>query len=144
MNFISPPSTSLREALEVFCDEVGLPVPEPQPNGVYTLWLEDHELRISLQKNAQVILLGVIGRVDDLAARRQTSSQHLLTSCLTLHAARFSKLSGEEILSLEPETGELILWRSFAERDLSIPTFLQATEALVNELEFWKNWLTQS
>ena len=89
----------------------------------------------------RVILLGVIGAIGTISALRNESRERLLGSCLTLQAVRFGKLGTMEVLTVEPETDELILWQSFEDHSLSIPNFLSAAESLLNELDFWKNWL---
>ncbi|GAA5149719.1 hypothetical protein GCM10023213_47800 [Prosthecobacter algae] len=123
------------------CEELGIATPFPNEQGVFVIQVEEQELRFSLLNNGRVNLVGVIGRADEIAALRQISLQALLTSCLTLQAVRFGKLGREEVLSIEPATDELILWHSLDGPDVSIPAFFQTAEALLNELEFWKNWL---
>lgn len=128
--------------MSVFCEEVGLPVPSPDSQGGYILRLEENELRVAQLSQGRVILLGVIGNADAIATQRQQSRQAMLINCLALQAARFSKMGSEEILTIEIETDELVLWRCLEDSELSAPIFLQAAEALLNELEFWKNRLT--
>ena len=141
MNTPSPSYDTLREPMAQLCEELGIPAPLPNEQGIFVIHVEGQELRFSLLNNGRVILLGVIGRADELAAKRQMSRQALLTGCLTLQAVRFGKLEREEILSIEPETNELILWHSLDGLEVSIPAFFQKTEALLNELEFWKTWM---
>lgn len=135
-------SAAIQENISILCEEVGLPMPALDPRGVYHIELDGQELRISTLNNGRVILLGVIGRTDVVAERRQESRHALLMGCLTLQAVRFGKLGTAEVLTVEPETDELVLWRSFDERQMSIPAFLAGAEALLNELEFWKHWLS--
>ncbi len=137
-------SPALQEPIAVLCEEVGLPVPTPDPLGVYVIHIEGQEIRVSTLSSGKVILLGVIDRAADLAQRRKESRHSLLTTCLNLQAVRFGKLATSEVLTLEPETGELVLWQSFEGPSVSIPAFLQGAESLLNELEFWKNWLAAS
>ncbi|TDU70708.1 Tir chaperone family protein CesT [Prosthecobacter fusiformis] len=132
---------TLGEPVAQLCEELGIATPPPNEQGVFVIQVEGQELRFSLLNNDRVYLLGVLGRVDEIAAQRQISRQALLTGCLTLQAVRFGKLGREEVLSIEPETDELILWHSLDGPDVSIPAFFQTAEALLNELEFWKNWL---
>ncbi|MDH4454798.1 MAG: type III secretion system chaperone [Verrucomicrobiota bacterium] len=137
-------SDALQEPISVFCDEVGLPMPAPNPSGAYVISVDGQEIRVSSRKNGKIVLLGVIGRANEIAERREESRQALLTSCLNLQAVRFGKLGTPEVLTFEPESGELVLWLSFEGPGVPIPAFLQGTESLLNELEFWKNWLAVS
>lgn len=116
-------------------------MPSADARGVYSIVIEGQEIRVSTLMNGKVILLGVIGQASTLAENRRESRRELLAGCLGLQAVRFTRLGTPEVLTLEPESGELVLWQSFEGPDVSIPTFLGAAESLLNELEFWKNWL---
>ncbi|HEY1053447.1 MAG TPA: type III secretion system chaperone [Prosthecobacter sp.] len=135
-------SDALQEHVSILCEEVGLPAAAPDARGVYHIEIEGLEVRVSTLNNGRVILLGVIGRADAVAERRQESRQTLMMGCLALQAVRFGKLGTSEVLTLEPETDELVLWRSFDGPGMSVPAFLAGAEALLNELEFWKTWLS--
>jgi hypothetical protein len=137
-------SDALQEPISVFCDQVGLPMPVPNASGAYVISVDGQEVRILSRKNGKIVLLGVIGRAHEIAERREESRQALLTACLNLQAVRFGKLGTSEVLTFEPESGELVLWLSFEGPGVPIPAFLQGTESLLNELEFWKNWLAVS
>lgn len=137
-------SDLLLEPVSILCEEVGLPQMPPDERGVYRLVIDGQEIRVSALLNGRVVLLGVIGNATDLAEDRRESRQLLLSGCLTLQMVRFGKLGTEQALTLEPETGELVLWQSFEGPGVSIPMFLSAAESLLNELEFWKNWLAAS
>lgn len=135
-------SDSIEEPLSVLCDEAGIPMPSADERGGYEFIIDYKTLRVSLlNRGAKVVLLGVIGHVESIAEQRRESRERLLTSCLTLQAVRFGRLGTSEVLTLEPETGELVLWVSFENYSLSIPGFIAAAESLLNELDFWKNWL---
>lgn len=137
-------SDALLEPISVLCDEIGLKVPSPSFEGVYVLKIDDQEIRVSSLTNGKVILLGIVGKVADIAERRKESIQMLLASCLNVQAVRFGKLGTSEVLTFEPETEELVIWQPLDGVGVSIPVFLHATESLLNELEFWKNWLAIS
>lgn len=137
-------SDLLLEPVSILCEEVGLPQMPPDERGVYRLVIDGQEIRVSALLNGRVVLLGVIGNATDLAEDRRESRQQLLSGCLTLQMVRFGKLGTEQALTLEPETGELVLWQSLEGPGVSIPMFLSAAESLLNELEFWKNWLAAS
>lgn len=135
-------STVLNEMISVLCDETGVAVPAPDARGIHVIRIEEHELRVQPLNQGRFILLGVIGKAESIAEKREQSRQALLSTCLGLQAARFSKLGTAEVLTLEPENDELVLWRSFEESRVSISAFLQAAESLINETEFWKTWLS--
>lgn len=134
-------SALLQEPISVLCDEVGISMPAADARGVYSIVIEGQEIRVFTLMNGKVILLGVIGQASTLAENRRESRRELLAGCLGLQAVRFTRLGTPEVLTLEPESGELVLWQSFEGPDVSIPAFLGAAESLLNELEFWKNWL---
>lgn len=134
-------SALLQEPISVLCDEVGISMPAADARGVYSIVIEGQEIRVSTLMNGKVILLGVIGQASTLAENRRESRRELLVGCLGLQAVRFTRLGTPEVLTLEPESGELVLWQSFEGPDVSVPAFLGAAESLLNELEFWKNWL---
>lgn len=137
-------SDLLQEPISVLCDEVGLPTPKPDAQGIYHIVIEGQSVRVLTLSQGRVVLLGIIGSASIIAEDRQESRQALLASCLSLQAVRFGKLGTEQVLTLEPETGELVLWQAFEGPGVSIPVFLMAAESLLNELEFWKNWLAIS
>lgn len=132
---------SLQEPLSVLCDQLGLPTPQADERGFYRIVMDGHEVRVMAMKQGSVVMLGVIGIADALAESRRESVQNLLSNCLMLQAARFKSLGTREVLTLEHETGELVLWQSFENHDVTIPGFLAAAESLLNELEYWKTWL---
>jgi len=134
-------NSSLSEMISALCDETGVPVPAADARGIYVLAVENHELRVQPLGHGRFVLLGLIGRAGNIAEHRSESRQAMLSTCLNLQAARFSKLGTPEVLTLEPESDELVLWRSFEEHQVSIGSFLHAAESLINETEFWKTWL---
>ena len=134
----------IEEPLGVLCDEVGVPMPVPDEHGVYRLVVDGQELRVLALKQGRIIVTGVLGHAETIAANRREEMQVMLASCMTLQAARLSKLGTGEVLTLESETGELVLWLSFEGPGVPISRFLPAAESLLNEMEFWKNWLAAS
>lgn len=134
----------LQEPVSVLCEEAGVPAVQPDERGHYRIVIDSQEMRIMALNQGRIVMLGVIGRAGSLADQRRESVSSLLNGCLALQAARFSKLGTREILTLEPETGELVLWHSPDSHGVSIPMFLLAAESMLNELEFWKNWLAAS
>ncbi len=134
-------SDLLQEPISVLCDEVAVPTPKADADGVYHLVIDGQQVRVFSLKQGKVVLAGVIGSAAIIAEDRKESRQSLLASCLALQAVRFGKLATQEVLTLEPETGELVLWQSFEGPGVSVPVFLAAAESLLNELEFWKTWL---
>jgi hypothetical protein len=135
-------SNPLQEPLSVLCEEVGVPTPAPDAKGIYHLVIDGQELRLLTLNTDRVIMLGVLGKADTIAEHRHENRQLMLANCLALQAVRFGKLATLEVLTIEPETDELVLWRGFESYTLTIPTLLAAAESLLNELEFWKIWLS--
>lgn len=137
-------SEHLQEAISVLSEEVGLPPAQADERGIYRLVIDGQEIRVAVLLNGKAVLLGVIGNASALAENRRESCQELLAGCLALQLVRFGKLGTEQTLTLEPESGELVLWQSFESFGVSVPVFLSAAESMLNELEFWKNWLAAS
>jgi len=136
-------SDPIVEPLSVLCEEAGIPMPTPDDRGGYEFVIDYKTLRVSsLNRGSKIVLLGIIGNAESIAEQRREARERLLTSCLTLQAVRFGKLGSREVLTLEPENGELVLWVAFENYSISIPGFIAAVESLLNELDFWKNWLS--
>jgi len=135
---------ALKDPLIVLCEETGLTLPIPNEQGFYVLQIDGYELRITALAKGRVVMAGVIAGVAVLAEKRQETREQLLSYCLTLQSARFATQAKREVLTLEQSTDELVLWRSFDPFALSVPTFLAAAESMLNELEFWKNWLSNA
>jgi len=131
----------IQEPISVLCEEVGISVPQPDGRGVLAVVIDGQEIRYMGLKQNRIAMVGVIGDAAAIAERRREDLQGVLASCLTLQGARFGKLGAREILTLEPETGELVAWFCFDGTGMSISGFLSATESMLNEMEFWKNWL---
>ena len=131
---------TLQEPLTVLCEEIGLAPPSLNASGLYVLEIDGHELRVIPLAKGRVVLAGLIGSVNALTEKRRQDRDRFLSHCLTVQAARLSKQAVREVLTWESGTDELLLWRSFEPFELSISSFLSATETLLNELEFWKNW----
>jgi hypothetical protein len=134
---------ALNEPLLVLCQEIGLTPPAPDARGQHVLVIDGQELRVLTLAQGRVVVLGVIGTLSSLAEKRG-GSERLLADCLTVQAARLAAQAIPEVLTLEPDSGELVLWRAIAPHGLSVPVFLNVAESMLNELEFWKNWLSNA
>jgi len=130
----------LQEAIAVLCDELGLPTAQINSSGLYIVRVDGKELRILTLRDGKVVLLGVIGVLATIAESRRESADSLLRNCLILHGARLERLGTPEVLTLDDT--ELVLWRKFEPFGISISEFLQASESVLNEVEFWQNWLS--
>ena len=66
---------SLQEPISVLCDEVGVPVPQPDENGHYSILIDEQEVRVLKVKQEQAVMVGVIGHAETVAeGRRVTTS----------------------------------------------------------------------
>jgi hypothetical protein len=127
---------NLKRALETLCEELGLPTPAAD-NPVVEV--DGHELRITELSGGKAVLLGTLGSVSRIAEERGESVDTLLMRSLTLHGARFAKLGSPEALTLDD--GTMVLWNKFDSDAISVQDFLRFSESMLNEVEFWKNWL---
>lgn len=132
----------LQEPLTVLCEEIGLAPPIPDALGHYVLEIDGHQLRFLALSKGRIVMIGLVGSVSGFVDKRRQSRNQLLSQCMTLQAARFSKQAIREVLTLEASTDEMVLWRSFEAYELNISSFLAAAESMLNEMEFWKNWLS--
>lgn len=132
----------IQEFLAVLLVESGVAIPAPDSRGIFSVVIDGQELRFLTIKQSKMIMIGIIGKAEVLASARNQDLQLMLADCLTLQGARFAKLGNSEVMTLEPETGELVLWVSFdSDTGVSIPSLLGAAESMLNEIEFWKKWL---
>ena len=127
---------NLKRAIETLCEELGLPKP---PADDPVIDVNGHELRIVQLSGHKAVLMGTLGSLSSIADERRESTDTLLMRSLTLHGARFAKLGTPEALTLEDNT--MVLWNKFDSETISVQDFLQSSESMLNEMEFWKNWL---
>lgn len=132
---------SLSETVAAVCEEVGLSCPAPDGAGNFALEVDGVPLRFNRIQDGKIVFAGVIGLADDLAQIRRQPVGVLLSECLVLSGARFSKLATTEALYFEPGTRELLIWRRFDGELRSISDGLAAVESLLNETSFWRQWL---
>jgi hypothetical protein len=127
---------NLKRALDTLCDELGLPAPSAENPVVQ---VDGHELRVTELSGGKAVLLGTLGSISRIAEERGETVDTLLLRSLTLHGARFAKLGAPETLTLDDDN--MVLWNKFDSDAISVQDFLQASESMLNEVEFWKNWL---
>ncbi|HSJ02999.1 MAG: CesT family type III secretion system chaperone [Verrucomicrobium sp.] len=132
---------TLPDTVAALCDEVGLPRPQPEGTGNYAVEVDGIPLRFSRIQGGKIVFSSVIGLADDLAQIRRQPLGALLSDCLALSGARFSKLATPEAITFEPGTRELLLWRRFEGELRSVSDGLAAAESLINEASFWRQWL---
>ena len=65
----------------------------------------------------------------------QRQVEELLVQCLHLHLTRLQ--DKQEVLSVDPEGNDLVLFRPLPALGLTLVDFEQALESFVNSLEFW-------
>jgi hypothetical protein len=130
---------NLKRALETLCEELGLQAPSADDPIVE---VDGHELRVVELSGGKAVLLGRLGSISSIAEERRESVDTLLMRSLTLHGARFAKLGTPEALTLDEDT--MVLWNKFDSDAISVQDFLRSSESMLNEVEFWKNWLAVS
>lgn len=132
---------SLSETVAAVCEEVGLSRPAPDGAGNFAFEVDGVPLRLTRIQDGKIVFAGVIGLADDLAQIRRQPLGVMLSECLVLSGARFSKLATAESICFEPGTRELFLWRRFDGELRSVSDGLAAVESLLNETSFWRQWL---
>lgn len=129
---------NLQRALEVLCEELGLPMPGSRPA---VLDVEGNELKLVELPQRKAALLGIIGSLSQITETRRETVETVLSRCLTLHGARLSKLGTREAITLDDDN-QLVLWSGLDADTVSVSEFIQTSESMLNELEFWKGWLS--
>ncbi|MDQ5910694.1 MAG: hypothetical protein QG599_2791 [Pseudomonadota bacterium] len=108
----------------------------PDEQNRYALVL-DGDLRITLfQTGHQIYLEGHPGALAE--DTRQAGEQ--LGNILRKHFAGLQ--THEEVLSLDPTSDDLLLFRGLSARTLDVTDLEKAIEAFSNQLEFWKRELS--
>lgn len=126
----------LERLLEQFAARWGLDTPKPDEQSRYSLVL-DGSLRIILfQSGDQIYLDGHPGSLPEDS--RQAGEQ--LGDILRKLLAGFEKY--EEVLSLDPVSDDVLLFRRLPARTLDLANLEKAIEAFSNRLEFWMRELS--
>lgn len=126
----------LEKLLNPFAAHWGLSELTPDQQGRYSVVLDGH-LRIALFQTGPHIYLEA--RPGALAAdARQVAEQlsHLLRKQLA------GMEQHEEVLSLDPTTDEVLLFRRMPAQTLSLDQLEKALETFSNRLEFWRRELS--
>jgi hypothetical protein len=114
-----------------FAERRQLNQPQRVEQGRY-YFLFDGSLEVALFQTGDRIYLE--GRLEAIPADN-LQAEAVLTRNLKRHLARLQ--DKQEVLSMDPEDGRLVLFRQLPARSLSILDFEQAMEAFVNGLAFW-------
>ncbi len=126
----------LENLLKQFVGRWSLDELRPDEQSRYSLVLDGH-LRITLfQTGHQIYLEGHPGALTEDA--RQTGEQ--LREILRKHLAGLEK--HEEVLSLDPDSDGVVLFRYLSARTLDLADLEKAIEAFSNQLEFWMRELS--
>ena len=106
---------------------------------------EDGRFRVETEENALQAEVADQGRIVLAAILRPRASEseraRLHHQALRLNAARLRTHHNEFTLSVEGRTGETILWRALRAQESNETEFLNAAEALLNEVEVWHRYL---
>ena len=123
--------------LAQFTERHGLTKAQIDDSGRYFMLL-DGDLEVTVFQGGDRIYLE--GHLESLPAD-QRKAEELLGHYLRLHLARLR--SKQEVLSLEPGSDELVLFRQLPARSLTITEFEQALEDFANSLEIWINTVAE-
>lgn len=127
----------LAQLLDQFAGRWNLEPTSPDAQGQYLLEL-DGRLRLTLtQIGTQVYLEGTPGA---LPADRHLAGERLRT---LLAATLTGRGQAEEVLSLDPDRDELVLFRCLAAPDLALDEFERHLEGFANRLDFFMQLMTE-
>ena len=126
----------LDTVLTQFAERHGLAKLRADASGRYFM-LVDGDLEIALLQGGDRIYLE--GRLEQLPSD-QRKAEELLSHYLRLNLARLQ--DQQEVLCLEPDGDELVLFRQLPARALTINGFEQALEDFANGLEYWSSGAT--
>ncbi len=132
---------SLHEKICLLCDDLGLPLPAVAEGDSCEVSVETVKIQFRTLANGQVIMTAALGRLNEMAEKAGESVNGFLDRCLHLHGARLSGLALPFVLSLEPDSDEMILWVPVESRPERGTPFREELEDMLNEVEFRRNWL---
>ena len=124
----------LKDLIKQLADTLEIEPPNPNDNGEYSFTLDDsHTVEISSRNNDEVLLHTPIG--DPL--KESEDNKELLKNVLQWNLVRLKE--NHEILTWEPETNQLVLFKQIPTSDLSEKPISKQLEDFLNNLEFWNN-----
>jgi len=108
----------------------------PEEGGRFRVESEENALQAELADQGRIVLAAILR-----PRASQSERPHLYYQALRLNAARLRTHDNEFTLSVEGRTGETILWRAMRAQESNETEFLNAAEALLNEVEVWHRYL---
>ncbi|MCP3877874.1 MAG: type III secretion system chaperone [Sulfitobacter sp.] len=124
-------ASELESLLSVFTQQRGMVNPQCDGKGKY-FFLFDGDLELCLfQTGDSIYLEGEIGPLPPDPVRTEA----FLKERLRRNLARLG--DRREVLSIDPDSGHLVLYRQLPARNLSSQDFDRAVEDFVNALSFW-------
>ncbi len=108
----------------------GLGAPAPDDDGAYHFVIDDLELAL-FQHGDQILLEGRLGKV----AGNRGEARQMLQQCLRRQLGRLR--DHPEVLTLDDETDELLLFLRLPARETRAADLDSAVGAFANSLEFW-------
>lgn len=133
---------SLHEKISLLCEELGLPRPAVAEADSCEVSVETVKIQFRTLASGQVVLTAALGRLNEMAEKAGETVNGVLDRCLHLHGARLSGLALPFVLSLEPDSDEVILWVPVEPRPERGTPFREELEELLNEVEFRRNWMS--
>jgi hypothetical protein len=122
----------LEQLMQSLAERLNLDPPEPYGKDEYRYTFdEDLTVRCLTGGKETVILCGAVAAVPG----DEREADELLKRMLKLNLARMK--TQKEVLSLDRESGEVILYLKVPTKDLSAEDFEEVMEAFVNTLEYW-------
>jgi len=125
----------LETAVSRLANELGGTV-RPEEGGRFRVEAEDNALQAELADRGRIVLAAILRPKASPSERPRLYHQ-----ALRLNAARLRSHDNAFTLSVEGRTGETILWRAMGAQESNETEFLNAAEALLNEVEVWNRYL---
>jgi Tir chaperone protein (CesT) family len=125
----------LETAITRLADELGGTV-RPEEGGRFRVEAEENVIQAELADRGRIVLAAILRPKATGSERSRVYHQ-----ALRLNAARLRTHGNDFTLSVEDRTGETILWRAMSAQESNETEFLNAAEALLNEVEVWHRYL---
>ena len=125
----------LETAVARLANELG-GIVRPEEGGRFRVEAEENALQAELADQGRIVLAAILR-----PRASQNERTRLYHQALRLNAARLRTHTNEFTLSVEARTGETILWCALRAQESNETEFLNAAEALLNEVEVWHRYL---
>jgi hypothetical protein len=121
----------IQNLVESLAQRLEMPVPASDENGAYTFVFDGMPVHCRSGPDQRLILWGGLGEIPPDPTQAEEQAREILKANLAWMKTR------KEIVCIDPESGEMVLYLSLKIPDLDVDRFEEKIEGLVNSLEFW-------